>query len=81
MRTIMEEGPWRVTSRINQAGNLTIEIECHGDLHADVVLQEDGTIDVGTKARPWPLGEKGWEMPGAPSAELRKYRFGPTDPE
>lgn len=76
MRTITEEGPWRVTTRINRAGNLALEIELDGDWHAEVVLQEGGVIDVGTKATPWPLGYKGWEMPGAP-AELRKFRFGP----
>lgn len=75
----MEEGPWRVTSRINKAGNLTLEIEHDGVAHAEVVLQRRGVIDLGTKGRPWPLGEKGWDMPGAPSPDMRKYRFGPSD--
>jgi hypothetical protein len=79
MRAIVEEGPWRVTCRINKAGNLTLEIEQDGELHADVIFQHGGVIDLGTKARPWPLGDKGWEMPGAPSSELRKFRFGPPD--
>src|ERR1700677_4222752 len=76
MQTIMEDGQWRVTCRINKSNNLTLEIERDGKPHAEVILQEGGVIDLGTMARPWPLGEKGWEMPGAPSADLRKYRFG-----
>ena len=79
MQTIVEEGSWRVTCRINKAGNLTLEIEQDGDLHADVIFQAGGVIDLGTRARPWELGEKGWGMPGAPSSELRKYRFGPPE--
>jgi hypothetical protein len=75
----MEDGPWRVTCRINKAGNLALEIEHDGTPRADVVLQDQGIIDLGTKARPWPLGEKGWEMPGAPSTDMRKYRFGPSE--
>lgn len=51
MKAIMEEGPWRVTSRINKAGNLTLEIEADGELHAELVLQAGGVIDLGTKAR------------------------------
>lgn len=78
MKAIMEEGPWRVTSRINKAGNLTLEIEADGELHAELVLQAGGVIDLGTKARPWPLGEKGWDMPGAPG-DMRKFRFAPPE--
>jgi hypothetical protein len=81
MQTITEDGHWRVMCRINKANNLTLEIEHDGVPHAEVILQEGGVIDLGTKARPWPLGEKGWEMPGAPSTDMRKYRFGPSDPE
>jgi hypothetical protein len=77
MKTMTEVGAWRVTTRINQAGNLTIEVELRDVLHADLVLQESGVVDLGTKARPWDLGDKGWGMPGAPSPELRKYRFEP----
>ena len=80
MKTIMEQGPWRVTSRINQSGNLTIEIGLNGSLHAEVILQEGGMVDLGTTARPWPLGEKGWHMPGAPSEDWRKFRFGVGEP-
>lgn len=76
MKTIAEDGPWRVTTRLNNAGNLTLEVELDGELHADVVLQEGGTVDVGTRARPWDIGEKGWDMPGAPPG-FRKFRFGP----
>lgn len=79
MQTIMEDDHWRVTCRINKADNLTLEIEHDGEPHAEVILQEGGVIDLGTKARPWPLGEKGWDMPGAPSTDMRKYRFGPSD--
>jgi hypothetical protein len=78
-RTVVETGPWQVTVRINQAGNLTIEVELNGHLHADLILQEGGTLDLGTFATPWPLGEKGWDMPGAPSKSMRKFRFGPGD--
>jgi hypothetical protein len=77
MQTIIENGSWRVVCRTNKAGNLTLEIEQDGQLHADVIFQEGGVIDLGTTARPWDLGEKGWGMPGAPSTEMRKYRFGP----
>jgi hypothetical protein len=81
MQTIMEDGKWRVTCRINKSNNLTLEIEHDGDPHAEVILQEGGVIDLGTKARPWELGQKGWGMPGAPSTEMRKYRFAPADAE
>lgn len=77
MRAIVEEGPWSVTTRINRAGNLTLEIKLNGEWHAEVILQEKGVIDLGTKAKPWPLGEKGWEMPGSPDPNLRKFRFEP----
>src|ERR1700734_498644 len=35
MRATMEDGQWRVTSRINKAGNLTLEIEHDGEPHAE----------------------------------------------
>ena len=38
MKTTSEEGPWRVTTRINRAGNLTLEIELAGDQIAWVVI-------------------------------------------
>jgi hypothetical protein len=44
-----------------------------------LILQEVGVVDLGTKSRPWPLGESGWEMPGAPSTDWRKYRYGPLE--
>ena len=81
IQTIAEDGHWRVTCRINKANNLTLEIEHDGALHAEVILQEGGIIDLGTKARPWELGQKGWGMPGAPSTDMRKYRFAPSDSE
>jgi len=71
-----ELGPWGVDVRRNKAGNLAIEVSLEGEAHAEFVLQEDGTLDVGTKATPWDLGDAGWQMPGAPSPELRKFRFG-----
>jgi len=77
MKTIFEDDRWQVVTRINRSGNLTIEVGLDGMPHAEVVLQTGGTIDLGTRARPWPLGEQGWDMPGAPSQELRKFRFGP----
>jgi hypothetical protein len=40
MQTIMEDGHWRVTCRINKSDNLTLEIEHDGDPHAEVILQE-----------------------------------------
>lgn len=76
MKTIVEEGPWRVTTRLNKAGNLTLEVELDGEMHAELVLQEKGVVDLGTRAAKWPLGERGWDMPGAPSG-FRKFRFGP----
>ena len=74
-KTVAEIGPWRVFARENQKGNLTVEVELRGVMHADLVCQENGTVDLGTKGRPWPLGEKGWNMPGAPTQGMRKYRF------
>lgn len=71
-----QHGPWLVDVRQNKAGNLAIEVSLDGKPHAEFVLQTDGTLDVGTKAKPWDLGEAGWEMPGAPTPELRKFRFG-----
>lgn len=79
MRGIIEIDEWQVAVRRNQSGNLAIEVQLKGEAHAEVVLQSGGVIDLGTKARPWPLGEQGWQMPGAPSDKLRKYRFGPED--
>jgi hypothetical protein len=70
-----EDWPWKVQIRENKAGNLAIEVELKGKPHAEFVLQEDGILDVGTKGKPWELGDKGWEMPGAPSSDLRKFRF------
>lgn len=75
MRTVAEQGRWQVVVRINKAGNLTVEVTLDDKPHAEVIMQEDGTLDLGTKAQPWPLGDKGWEMPGAGNAELRKFRF------
>jgi hypothetical protein len=75
VKTAATHESWQVTSRINRAGNLAIEIELAGSPHAELILQEDGTLDLGTKARPWELGEAGWDMPGAPSSDLRKFRF------
>jgi len=49
MTMIAEEEPWRVTTRINKAGNLALEVELHGQLHAELVLQDKGVIDLGTK--------------------------------
>jgi hypothetical protein len=51
----------------------------NGVLHADLVCQENGKLDLGTKGRPWPIGERGWGMPGAPSEDWRKYRFEPDE--
>jgi hypothetical protein len=78
-KTVAEIGPWRVTSRENRSGNLTIEVELNGERHADFYCQEDGMVDVGTTGRPWPLGEKGWDMPGAPSEKWRRYRFADSE--
>lgn len=74
-KTVAEIGPWKIFARENRSGNLTIEINLDDNPHADLICQRDGTMDLGTKARPWPLGEQGWGMPGAPDPNLRKYRF------
>lgn len=65
MKTTAEFESWRVTTRINKAGNLALEIELNGEMHAEVILQEKGIMDVGGRLKPWPLGDKGWDMPGA----------------
>lgn len=78
-KTIAEIGPWRIVARENQSGNLTVEVEVNGERLADLCCQEDGTVDVGTTGRPWPLGEKGWAMPGAPSEDWRRYRFAESE--
>lgn len=70
-----KDWPWHVEIRQNKAGNLAIEVKLDGEPFAEFVLQENGTLDVGTKGAPWELGEKGWDMPGAPSADFRKFRF------
>jgi len=77
MVTKSENDPWTVTVRMNKAGNLTIEVELDHEMHCDLVLNIDGTIDLGTQGRPWELGEQGWGMPGAPNPEWRKYRYQP----
>ena len=79
MKAIAELDGWRMITRLNRAGNLTVEIERDGELRADVIFQANGVIDLGTTGRPWPLGEKGWDMPGAPSRDGRKFRFGPEE--
>jgi hypothetical protein len=76
VKTTTEFEAWRVTARINKAGNLTLEIDLNGEMHAEVIFQEGGVVDVGGRFTPWPLGEKGWDMPGAP-AGFRKFRFEP----
>lgn len=65
-------GPWSIDVRENKAGNLAIEVSLQDEPHAEFILQESGTIDVGTKGR-----QTGWEMPGAPSPDLKKFRFTP----
>ena len=80
-KAIMEEDRGASRRGSNKAGNLTLEIERDNALHAEVVLQEGGVIDIGTTGRPWDLGEKGWDMPGAPSPQMRKYRFEPPKDE
>lgn len=67
-----EQGPWSVKVRKNKAGNLAIEVSLREEPHAEFVLQESGTIDLGTKGR-----QIGWKMPGAPSKDLKKFRFSP----
>jgi hypothetical protein len=80
VRSIYEDGTWRVVTRMNRNGNLAVEVELLGAPHAELILQAGGVVDLGTKARPWPLGNQGWGMPGAPMATLRKFRFGPDMP-
>jgi hypothetical protein len=74
---VSQDWPWDVVVRQNKAGNLTIEVRMSGEHWAEFILQKDGVLDVGTKGKPWELGEKGWEMPGSPSSDLRKFRFSP----
>lgn len=76
MQGTIEIDDWRVTTRKNRAGNLTLEVYLGDEMHAEIILQKNGTLDLGTKARPWPLGKKGWDMPGAVK-DMRKFRFGP----
>lgn len=76
-RTTTEFARWTIVTRINQAGNLTLEIDLDGGRHAEVILQEGGIIDVSGRMTPWPLGDKGWDNPGAPS-DFRKFRFEPS---
>ena len=77
-KTTTEFDRWAVVTRINRAGNLTLEIDLDGQRHAEVVLQVGGIVDVSGRMSPWPLGEKGWDNPGAPS-DFRKFRFEPTN--
>jgi hypothetical protein len=63
-------GPWTVEVRENKAGNLAIEVTLNGNPHAEFVLQPGGVIDVGTTGK-----LKGMDMPGAPSADRKKFRF------
>lgn len=67
-----QNGPWSVKVRENKVGNLAIEVSLHDEPHAEIVFQENGTIDFGTKGR-----QRGWDMPGAPSPDLKKFRFAP----
>ncbi len=66
--------PWTVTARINKSGNLAIEIGLSGTAHAEVILQEGGTVDLLTKAEQLDLGQTGWKAPSKP-AGLRRFRF------
>lgn len=78
MKTLVDLDRWIVTTRINRNGNLAVEVVLDGDPHAEVILQPGGVIDIGGRINPWPLGEKGWDMPGAPPG-FRKFRFEPTE--
>ena len=78
MKSVIELDAWQVTTRINRAGNLTLEISLNDEPHAELILQEGGVIDVGARVSPWPLGDKGWNMPGAPTG-FRKFRFDPSE--
>lgn len=77
-KTTTEFGPWNVVTRINKAGNLTLEISLDGTPHAEVILQEGGMIDLSGRITPWDIGEKGWQNPGGPGDDFRKFRFGPS---
>ncbi len=77
MKAMIQLDPWHVTTRLNKAGNLTLEISLDGQPHAEVILQKGGVIDVGARVSPWPLGTKGWDMPGSPEG-FRKFRFDPA---
>lgn len=72
---------WTIVARRNQAGNLTIEVALDGVDHAEIVLQENGIIDLGSESLRWDLNEKGWSMPGAPNEQWRKFRFERTNSE
>jgi len=47
--------------RINKADNLAVEVGVDDEPHAELVLQDDDTVDLGTRARPWDPGDKGWD--------------------
>lgn len=76
MKATIELEPWNVTTRINNAGNLTLEISLHGEPHAEMTLQEKGVIDVAARVHPLPLGSKGWAVHGGATG-FRKFRFDP----
>ena len=78
MKTVVSLDRRTVTNRINRNGNLAVEVALDGDPHAEVILQPGGVIDLGGKINPWPLGDKGWDMPGAPPG-FRKFRFEPAE--
>jgi hypothetical protein len=73
-KTTTEFDRWNVVARINRAGNLTLEIALDGEMHAEVILQEGGVIDLSGRVTPLEIGPKGWDNPGAPS-DFRKFRF------
>jgi hypothetical protein len=58
-----------------QRGNLAVEVTLDDEPHAELVMQEDGTVDLGTKAQALAARRQGLGMPGAQSADLRKFRF------
>lgn len=62
---------------INKSGNLALEIALNGEMHAEVILQEGGVVDLSGRLTPWDIGPKGWDNPGAP-ADFRKFRFEPA---
>jgi len=76
MRSTTEFDRWNVVARINKAGNLTLEIALDGEMHAEVILQEGGVIDLSGRVTPFDVGPKGWDNPGAPS-DFRKFRYNP----